>query len=66
MSKVCDCEINMADKIVEYCEHEIASHNGMIKSIQEKRYKDIEQAGVDTLKRVINKISYLTDRNYNA
>jgi hypothetical protein len=64
MGKVCDCEKNMADKIVDYCQREIESKEQMKISVAEKKYKDIEQAGIDTLKRVINKISYLSDRNY--
>jgi uncharacterized protein YqfB (UPF0267 family) len=63
--KVCDCERNMADKIVDYCQREIKSKEKLRDSIVEKHYKEIEQIGIDALKRVINRISIIADKQYN-
>ena len=64
MYKVCDCEIHMADGLVEYCQNQIKSSEGMRDSVRDKRSKKNEEVVITTLKRMINKISYITGKDY--
>lgn len=64
MYKVCSCEIHMADVLVEYCQSEIKNSERIRDSVRDRRSKEIEDAGINTLKRTINKISFITGKDY--
>ncbi len=61
---ICCCKKEMAEEIKTYCQREIESKEQMITAIvpdkSGKGFIKIEQAGIDTLERVKNKIDSLT------